>query len=249
MNLLAFDTSTDTLSVAVQHGTRVLAHSGAGGAQASTTLIPTIRALLAQAGITFAQLDAVVFGRGPGSFTGLRTACAVAQGLAFGARGGHGVPVLPVDTLLAVAEQARAAHGCTRVLATLDARMNEVYVAAFEWLADAGAPGGGRWSGPPDFGLCAPEAVTLADGWMLAGNARAAYGERLAPRRPARPCRRTRRCRATYATRWRKPPPSARPRAWPPRRLGHERHGPAFGRYRGPLRGAYARTPGRAHAH
>lgn len=184
MNLLAFDTSTDTLSVAVQHGTRVLAHSGAGGAQASTTLIPTIRALLAQAGITFAQLDAVVFGRGPGSFTGLRTACAVAQGLAFGARGGHGVPVLPVDTLLAVAEQARAAHGCTRVLATLDARMNEVYVAAFEWLADAGAPGGGRWSGPPDFGLCAPEAVTLADGWMLAGNARAAYGERLAPGAP-----------------------------------------------------------------
>ena len=184
MNLLAFDTSTDTLSVAVQHGAQVLEHSGPGGAQASTTLIPAIRALLAQAGLTFARLDAVVFGRGPGSFTGLRTACSVAQGLAFGARGGLGVPVLPVDSLLAVAEQARAEHGCTRVLATLDARMNEVYVAAFEWLADAGAPGGGRWSGPPDFGLCAPEAVTLADGWMLAGNARAAYGERLAPGAP-----------------------------------------------------------------
>lgn len=184
MNLLAFDTSTDTLSVAVQHGTRVLAHSGAGGAQASTTLIPAIRALLAQAGLTFAQLDAVVFGRGPGSFTGLRTACSVAQGLAFGARGGHGVPVLPVDTLLAVAEQARAAHGCTRVLATLDARMNEVYSAAFEWLADAGAPGGGHWRAPPDFGLCAPEAVPLPHGWTLAGNARAAYGERLAPGAP-----------------------------------------------------------------
>ena len=84
----------------------MLEHSGPGGAQASTTLIPAIRALLAQAGLTFARLDAVVFGRGPGSFTGLRTACSVAQGLAFGARGGLGVPVLPVDSLLAVAEQA-----------------------------------------------------------------------------------------------------------------------------------------------
>lgn len=187
MNLLAFDTSTDRLSVAVQHGAQVLAHSGAGGAQASTTLIPTVRSLLAQAGLTFAQLDAVVFGRGPGSFTGLRTACAVAQGLAFGARGGLGVPVLPVDTLLAVAEQARAEHGCTRVLATLDARMDEVYVAPFEWLADERQPLGGRWSGPPDFGLCAPEAVTVPDGWIVAGNARAVYGERLAPGAPCVP--------------------------------------------------------------
>ena len=136
MNLLAFDTSTDALSIAVQHGARVWQHSGAGGAQASATLIPAIRDLLAQAGLSFDQLDAVVFGRGPGSFTGLRTACAVAQGLAFGARGGQGVPVLPVDTLLAVAEEARAQHGCTRVVATLDARMNEVYAAPFEWQAD-----------------------------------------------------------------------------------------------------------------
>lgn len=184
MNLLAFDTSTDRLSVAVQHGAQMLAHSGAGGAQASTTLIPTIRSLLAQAGLSFAQLDAVVFGRGPGSFTGLRTACAVAQGLAFGARGGQGVPVLPVDTLLAVAEQARTEHGCTRVLATLDARMNEVYTAPFEWLADVAQALGGRWSCPPDFGLCTPEAVTVAPGWVVAGNARAAYGERLAPAAP-----------------------------------------------------------------
>lgn len=185
MNLLAFDTSTDILSIAVRHGDRVCEHSGAGGAQASTTLIPAIRSLLAQAGLSFSQLDAVVFGRGPGSFTGLRTACAVAQGLAFGARGGQGVPVLPVDTLLAVAEQARAQYGCTRVVAVLDARMDEVYAAPFEWLADAytttGAPGGGRWQTPQDFGLCAPEALAVPDGWTLAGNAQAAYGERLAP--------------------------------------------------------------------
>lgn len=179
MNLLAFDTSTDTLSIAVQQGGQVHEHSGPGGAQASTTLIPAIRALLAQAGLSFAQLDAIVFGRGPGSFTGLRTACAVAQGLAFGARGGQGVPVLPVDTLLAVAEQARAQHGCTRVLATLDARMDEVYAAPFEWQDDAG-----HWLAPQDFGLSAPEAVAAQPGWTVAGNARAAYGERLAPQAP-----------------------------------------------------------------
>ena len=104
MNLLAFDTSTDTVSIAVQAGDAVWQHTGPGGSQASATLIPAIRSLLAQAGMSFSTLDAIVFGRGPGSFTGLRTACAVAQGLAFGARGGAGVPVLPVDTLLAVAD-------------------------------------------------------------------------------------------------------------------------------------------------
>ncbi|MBS0293431.1 MAG: tRNA (adenosine(37)-N6)-threonylcarbamoyltransferase complex dimerization subunit type 1 TsaB [Proteobacteria bacterium] len=181
MNLLAFDTSTDTLSIAVQHGALVCEHCGPGGAQASTGLIPAIRTLLAEAGLRFEQLDAVVFGRGPGSFTGLRTACSVAQGLAFGARGGQGVPVLPVDTLLAVAEEARATHGCTRVVATLDARMGEVYAAPFEWLPDAMAPAGGSWLAPQDLGLCAPEAVTVPAGWTVAGNARAAYGERLAP--------------------------------------------------------------------
>ncbi|HAJ11148.1 MAG TPA: tRNA (adenosine(37)-N6)-threonylcarbamoyltransferase complex dimerization subunit type 1 TsaB, partial [Comamonadaceae bacterium] len=160
MKLLAFDTSTDTLSIAVQAGEAVWQHSGPGGAQASATLIPAIRGLLAQAGLSFDTLDAIVFGRGPGSFTGLRTACAVAQGLAFGARGGAGVPVLPVDTLLAVAEDARQQHGCTRVVATLDARMDEVYVARCEWVP---APDGlaGHWRADEDFGLCAPEAVQV----------------------------------------------------------------------------------------
>ena len=176
MNLLAFDTSTDTLSIAVQHGDAVWQHTGPGGAQASATLIPTVRGLLAQAGLTFDMIEAIVFGRGPGSFTGLRTACAVAQGLAFGARAGRGVPVLPVDTLLAVAEEARHAHACTRVVAVLDARMDEVYHARCEWLADES-----RWRADGDFGLGAPESVDAPTGWTVAGNARAAYGERLAP--------------------------------------------------------------------
>ena len=105
--LLAFDTSTDRLSVAVQHGDQRFTHDGEGGAQSSATLIPMVRALLARADLPLKSLDAIVFGRGPGSFTGLRTACAVAQGFAYGA----GVPVLPVDTLLAVAQDARSRHG------------------------------------------------------------------------------------------------------------------------------------------
>ena len=178
MNLLAFDTSTDTLSIAVQHGDAVWQHTGAGGAQASAALIPAIQRLLAEAGLGFDTLDAIVFGRGPGSFTGLRTACAVAQGLAFGARNGQGTPVLPVDTLLAVAEEARQQHGCTQVLAVLDARMNEVYSAHCTWQEATR-----QWSTDADFGLCAPEALTLTDAalWTVAGNAQAAYGERLLP--------------------------------------------------------------------
>ncbi len=157
MNLLAFDTSTETMSIAVQRGAGVpgqapaplFEHTGPGGAQASLHLIPAILQLLAQAGLAVADLDVIAFGRGPGSFTGLRTACSVAQGLAFGARLGTGVPVLPVDTLLAVAEEARwllalagngpdatvatAAKANLRVVAMLDARMGEIYANPYQY--------------------------------------------------------------------------------------------------------------------
>ena len=175
-NLLAFDTSTEQLSVAVQRGRdgQRFAHTGAGGAQASTTLIPTVQALLAQAGLQLRDLHAIVFGRGPGSFTGLRTACSVAQGLAWGA----GVPVLPVDTLLAVAEAARQSLGASpaalRVLALLDARMGEVYAAGYAW-----SPADG-WQALADAAVLPPEAVAVPPaGTLLAGNAAAVYAERL----------------------------------------------------------------------
>lgn len=172
MKVLAFDTSTEALSIAVGHwhggALQVWQHTGPGGAQASATLIPQAMALLGQAGMGLKALDAVAFGAGPGSFTGLRTACAVAQGLAFGA----GVPVLPVDTLLAVAEDARYAHGVTQVQAVLDARMDEVYTAA--WSHD-----GTQWHAHGTAALSAPQDVPVPPGWTLAGNAFAAYGERL----------------------------------------------------------------------
>ena len=168
MKLLAFDTSTESMSIAVSHGAQVWEHTGAGGARASATLIPAILSLLQQAGLTLGELDAIAFGRGPGSFTGLRTACSVAQGLAFGA----GVKVLPVDTLLALAEEARQRHGASRIVAALDARMDEMYVARYDL-------GHGSLATDAEPELVRPEALQVPEGWALAGNVFNAYGERL----------------------------------------------------------------------
>src|SRR5205809_5713118 len=125
--LLAFDTATERMSIALGAAGRVWTHEADGGAQASATLIPAILGLLAQAQLPLHELDAIAFGRGPGAFTGLRTACSVAQGLAFGA----GKPVLPIDTLLAVAEDARAGDAPQSIWVANDARMNEVYAAHY----------------------------------------------------------------------------------------------------------------------
>ena len=134
MKLLALDTSAATMSLALRHGEHVLEHTAVGGAQASLTLIAAVQDLMQRAGLRYEQLDAMVYGRGPGSFTGLRTACAVVQGLAFGGA----VKVLPVDTLLAVAQEARKQAlqqglDASRVLAALDARMGEVYAAYYDF--------------------------------------------------------------------------------------------------------------------
>jgi tRNA threonylcarbamoyladenosine biosynthesis protein TsaB len=173
VKLLAFDTSTELLSLALQPGAgaAVLAHEGAGGAQASAGLIPALENLLARAGLQLAQLDAIAFGRGPGSFTGLRTAAAVAQGLGIGSC----VPVLALDTLLAVAEDAHGRSGATEILAVLDARMGEVYAAAYRRRDD------GAWETVQPVRLVRPEDLELPAGWTVAGNALALFGERLPP--------------------------------------------------------------------
>ena len=182
--LLAFDTSTDHMSLALTDGAHQWLHDGPGGAQTSSTLLPAIAALLAQADLRLDALDAVVFGRGPGSFTGLRTACAVAQGLAFGARGGAGLPVLAVDTLMAVAEQARfelLAKGSTdlgageqpwSVVALLDARMDEMYTQRFVWLH-------GQCRAVGVCQLVRPENLVVLPGDVLAGNVFDVYAGRL----------------------------------------------------------------------
>ncbi len=172
---LAFDTSTDVLSVGVSVGAQRWLHSGPGAAKASATLIPIILDLLAKAGLSLRDLDAIVFGRGPGSFTGLRTSCAVAQGLAAGSER----PVLPIDTLLAVAEEARLARPDARFIsAVLDARMDEIYVQHFAVRDDrlqAMAPCELR--APQD--LCWPGQGGDTALHLAAGNAMAPYAHRL----------------------------------------------------------------------
>lgn len=175
MKLLAIECSTDRLSVALCQGDERWLHQGAGGAQASGTLITAIMDLLVQAGLPLKALDAIAFGRGPGAFTGLRTACAVAQGLALGAH----LPVLPIDTLMLLAQAAKAAQSTTvRVMAVLDARMGQVYVAAYE-----DSPQGWRCVQAPR--VCQPESLDIppdwpAQGWVLASNAMALYPAALA---------------------------------------------------------------------
>jgi tRNA threonylcarbamoyladenosine biosynthesis protein TsaB len=139
------------------------------GQRHSELLLPMVDAVLAQAGLGLADLDGVGFGAGPGSFTGLRIACGVAQGLALGA----GLKVVPVGTLLALAHDA----GAGRVLACLDARMGEVYLAAYEREA-------GGWTQRVAPSVCKAQAAPPLEGggWTAVGSAFRAYGDALEAR-------------------------------------------------------------------
>lgn len=159
--LLAFDTSTETMTIAACGPAGDAVWAGLGGAAASASLLPQAAQLLAQAGLAWHDLDAIAFGAGPGAFTGLRTACAVAQGLAFGL----GCPVLPLDSLALVAEDTGWHDGLVWV--AMDARMDEIYAAAYRWQ---GTPP--RWhadAAPALYTLAA-----LADRWALQPPARIA---------------------------------------------------------------------------
>ena len=194
-----------------------------GGALASTRMLPLALEALAACGIGVRELDAVAFGAGPGAFTGLRCACAVAQGLAFGA----GIPVVAVDSLMLVAQDARAwlqHHGRRALWVAMDARMDEVYAARYvldgeRWRVDA-APAlytlealAARWlARAPE--AVAGSAVQAFAGRLPFGNAHHAGAHRGSRRGAARAwrcstmpmaqaSRRRRRCRCTCATKWR----------------------------------------------
>ena len=179
--LLAFDTSTEVLAMALGTPAGRWVHHGPGGAQASASLLPQVKLLCERAGVALDDLDAIAFGRGPGAFTGLRTSCAVAQGLALGLA----CPVLPIDSLLIVAEDARAQAGQGDdddmagdfdIGVAMDARMGEVYAARWQWQQR-------RWHLRDAPMLCTPE--TLVAAWRgqppawLAGSAWTVLGPRL----------------------------------------------------------------------
>ena len=171
MKLLAFDTSTQWLTIACANGAQWVERAEVAGQAHSQRLLPLVDEVLCESGLTLDELDGLAFGAGPGSFTGVRIACGVAQGLALGA----GIGLVPVSTLEALAESAWQAHGWTRVVACLDARMREVYVAAFRREE-------GRWVAERDAAVLRPDDVEGE--WQAAsgaGDGFAAYPD-LAPR-------------------------------------------------------------------
>ena len=127
MKLLALDTSTEACSVALQLNDQLLTLDEVCPQQHSKRVLPMVQQLLSQAGLSLQQLDGLVFGKGPGSFTGVRIGVGVAQGLAFGAD----LPVYGVSTLAAMAQAAHRVHQAHQVVAAIDARMSEVYIASF----------------------------------------------------------------------------------------------------------------------
>ncbi len=177
--LLALDTATDEMALAL-HGPGVAVSAvEPGAAAASQRLVPALHGLLASAGLRLSDVACVAYGRGPGAFTGLRTACSVAQGLAFGL----GCPVLALDSLMLVAEQARLAAGAAAgvsMAVAQDARMGEVYAARYHF-------DGGGWQVLDAPALWSPEALAAhwrtvaaaAPAHQVAGSALAALGERL----------------------------------------------------------------------
>src|SRR6188768_1218772 len=123
MNLLAVETSTELCSVALLRGDELFVEEALAENRHSELLVPMLRRVLERARLAPREMDAFAFGQGPGSFTGIRIACGIVQGLAFGADR----PVVAVPSLLALAEQT----GDSRVIAAVDARMGEAYLAAY----------------------------------------------------------------------------------------------------------------------
>lgn len=161
--ILAIETSSELASVALLHHDQIIVHEAAGVQTHSQTLLPMVQALLAQAGIGLTQCDAIAFGAGPGSFTGVRTACGAAQGLAFGLD----LPVVPIVTLQAMAQACRDACGAADVLVVLDARMEEVYWAQYRFQEG--------WQTVTEPTLSAPSAVAAIGPVLACGNGLIAY--------------------------------------------------------------------------
>lgn len=157
MNLLALESSTETLSLALQTKAGLRTFDEVTGPAASQRILPEIQRLLTEAGIKLSALDGIVYGTGPGAFTGVRVAVGVAQGLAFGAD----LPVVGISSVLAVAETAWQTARADKVLVCLDARMGEVYHAAFIRQGDGWAE-----VSPPV--VCKPQEVpaVAGDGWL-----------------------------------------------------------------------------------
>ena len=169
--LLALDTATECCSAALLHDGRVTARSEVIPRQHAQRLLPMIEELLGERELRLPDVDALVFGRGPGAFTGVRIATGMVQGLAFAAD----KPVIAVSNLAALAQRAWREHGAETVAAAIDARMDEVYWGLY-CLQD------GVMQSLDDERVCPPEAVSLPDGVASVAGAGTGwqYADRLA---------------------------------------------------------------------
>jgi len=176
VRILALDTATENCSVALLIGRRLIAREQRLAHGHAEHILPMADELLREADVSLGALSAIAFGRGPGSFTGVRLAASVAQGLAFGA----GLPVVPISDLRALAQRVMELDAAvTRVLVCNDARMHEVYWGCFERPA-----AGGFAAAVQDEQVGKPAAVALPASWSgtkravhAAGSGFAAYPE------------------------------------------------------------------------
>ncbi|KLV09154.1 hypothetical protein ABT56_02880 [Photobacterium aquae] len=173
--ILAVDTATENCSVALLVGDDVISRCEYAPREHTTKILPMVDEVLAEGGLTLSQLDALAFGRGPGSFTGVRIGIGIAQGLAFGAD----LPMLGISTLAAMAQGTYRIHQSEQVFTAIDARMDEIYWGQYLRQAD------GDWQVIGAEQVIKPatlaEQLGAAEGiWTCAGTGWESYAEALA---------------------------------------------------------------------
>ena len=183
VKILALDTATEACSAALYIDGEITSQYQLAPREHSRMILQMLDDLLSQAGLKVGELDAIAFGRGPGSFMGLRIAAGVVQGIAFA----HDLPVIPVSTLKAIAERAYDETGISNVLSAIDARMDEVYWAACHH-DEAG------WSYVVEECVISPDKLDVhnimsqrSGSWVAAGTGWKNYLERLLPAGSSRP--------------------------------------------------------------
>lgn len=177
MKILAIDTATEACSAALYIDGEIAAEYKIAPREHSRLILVMIERLLAQAESNIAELDALAFGRGPGSFMGLRIAAGVVQGIAFA----HNLPVIPVSTLMAIAQRAHEQTQVSNILTAIDARMDEVYWCAYQ-IENR------RWIAKGEEQVISPDKIQVVkitgesdDAWVAAGSGWKSYRDRLLP--------------------------------------------------------------------
>ena len=175
--LIAIETSTENCSAALMHDGALLQRSELAPRRHAELILPMIESLLNEAGLSRRQLDAIAVGRGPGAFTGVRLAISVAQGIALGLD----IPVVPISSLAALAQDTPAQVGAS-ILATIDARMGEVYVGIFRRNAEGLVDACGVESVGPASMVLVPKSTSGKSEWLVVGSGWSVYQDALTSR-------------------------------------------------------------------